>query len=80
MVKSGEMERNANFPSVIIIIHLDLLEKSRINHISGWIPFTITGKIADEKMGRSYVDDGYLKDLLVVKIGVVSVCSLPLMI
>ena len=30
-------------------------------------------------MGRSYVDDGYLNNHLVVKTGVVLICSLPLM-
>ena len=75
MVKIREMERNANFSSVFIIIHTDPLKKSRIYHLH----FIITERIAEEKMERSYVDNIYPNNHLVVKIGVVLVCSLPLM-
>ena len=79
MGKIWETERNGNFSSVIIILYTDLLEKSRINHISGWMHFTITGRIAKEKMARRYADNGYQKNHLVVKIGIGFVCSLLLM-
>ena len=48
--------------------------------MSGWKPFTIREKIIEEKMGRSYVDNRYLNNHLVVKIGVAVLCSLPFMI
>ena len=41
--------------------------------------FTITGRIAKEKMARRYADNGYQKNHLVVKIGIGFVCSLLLM-